>query len=96
MFNIETNTAKPDDTAIVAATVAVSMVPTPTVLTATTAAVVAKPNSTTTITAAPPMMTLVCVTAVSQQQPIKRKRQAVISILQWEFRTNSWATYHTG
>ena len=79
LFNIETNTAQPNDTAIGAATAAVSMVPDPIVFTATKAAVVAKPNSTTTITATAtlPMMTLVGVTAASQQQPIKRKRQAL-------------------
>ena len=73
LFNIETNTAQPNDTAIGAATAAVSMVPDPIVFTATKAAVGAKPKSTTTITATPPMMTLEGVTAVSQQQPIKRK-----------------------
>ena len=75
MFSIETNTAQPDDTAIGAATVAVSTVPAdPTVFTATKAAAGAKPNSTTTITitAIPRMMTLVGVIAVSPQQPIKK------------------------
>ena len=56
----------------------------PTLFTAFKAAVGAKPNSTTTITVTPRMMTLVGVTLVSQQQPIKNQRHW-ISILQWEF-----------
>ena len=72
MFNIETNTAQPDDTAIGAATLAVSTVPDPTSFTTTKAAVGVKPDSTTTITTTRQMMTLVGVTVVSQQQPIQR------------------------
>ena len=75
MFNIETDTVQPDDAATGAATAAVSTDPDPTVVTTTKAAVGAKPDSTTTITATPPMMTLVGVTTVTQQQPIKRKRE---------------------
>ena len=85
LFNIKTNTAQPDDTAIGAATVAVSMVPDPTVFTATKAAVGAKLDSTATITATPPMMTLVGVTALSQRQPIKRKQETLDLTLQREF-----------
>ena len=77
VFNIETNTAQPDDIPIGAATAAISTVPDPTVFTATKAAVGATPDSSTTITATPTMMTLVGVTAVSQQQPIKRKRETL-------------------
>ena len=65
VFNIETNTAQPDDIPIGAATAAISTVPDPTVFTATKAAVGAKPNSTTTITATPRMKRLVGVRAVS-------------------------------
>ena len=84
LFNIETNTAQPDDTAIGAATAAVTTALDPTVFTAIKAVVGAKPNSTKTITAIPWMITLVGVTAVSPQQPIKNQRHW-ISILQWEF-----------
>ena len=78
LFSNETNTAKPDDTAIGAATAAaVSTVPDPTVFTAAKAADGAKPDTTTIISATPPMMALVGVTAVSQQQQIKRKQETL-------------------
>ena len=73
MFNIKTNTAQPDDTAIGAATAAVITVPDSAVFTATKATVGAKPDSITTLTATPPMMTLVGVKVVSQQKPIMLK-----------------------
>ena len=74
LFNIENNTAaQPDDSAIGAATAAVSTVPDSTVITATKADVGAKPNSTTTITATPPMMTLEGVTSSISTTTNKKK-----------------------